>query len=87
MIAVTGLRFVNISRDIDSMEVHPGSGSRIDLTLASLLILLGCAVFFYLATSVSAEDSTPWCSSIARRDFDNGNVGSGVTFRRVRGRP
>ena len=42
------------AKNIDSIEVHPGTGSRFDLALASLLILLGCAVFFYLSHALVA---------------------------------
>jgi putative membrane protein len=54
MVAIAGVRFVTTSKYIDSMETHPGTGSRLDLALASLLILLGCAVFFYLSHTIAA---------------------------------
>jgi putative membrane protein len=53
MVALAGLRFVRTSKFIDSLETLPGTGSRIDLALATLLILLGCAVFFYLSHAIA----------------------------------
>ena len=53
MVAIAGARFVTTSKYIDSTEAHPGTGSRLDLALASLLILLGCAVFFYLSHAIA----------------------------------
>lgn len=54
MVALAGVRFVATARYIDSATAHPGTGSRIDLALAALLILLGCAVFFYLSHAIAA---------------------------------
>jgi putative membrane protein len=48
MIALAGVRFVATARSIDSTTEQPGTGSRVDVALAALLILLGCAMFFYL---------------------------------------
>jgi putative membrane protein len=53
MVAIAGARFVTTSKYIDSTEAYPGTGSRLDLALASLLILLGCAVFFYLSHAIA----------------------------------
>jgi inner membrane protein YidH len=49
MIVVAAARFLSTAKYIDSPEVHPGTGSRFDLALAALLVLLGCALFFYLS--------------------------------------
>jgi putative membrane protein len=49
MIALAAVRFITTARTIDSAEPRPGPGSRVDLTLAALLVLLGCALFFYLS--------------------------------------
>ena len=48
MVAIAGLRFLQIAKQIDSPQSLPGTGSRLDLALAALLVLLGCALFFYL---------------------------------------
>src|SRR5215831_17370651 len=49
MVAVAGIRFLQIARQIDDPRPVPGAGSRLDLALAALLVLLGCALFFYLS--------------------------------------
>ena len=49
MIAIAGIRFLATAKTIDSEELSPGPGSRIDLALAGLLVLLGCALFLYLS--------------------------------------
>src|SRR5271154_1067411 len=49
MVAIAALRFLTNAKDIDSAETRPGPGSRIDLTLAALLVLLGGALFLYLS--------------------------------------
>ena len=48
MVAIAGLRFLQIAKQIDSPHSLPGTGSRLDLALAALFVLLGCALFFYL---------------------------------------
>jgi putative membrane protein len=53
MVALAGVRFVATARSIDSTTEHPGTGSRVDVALAALLILLGCAMFFYLWHAVT----------------------------------
>jgi putative membrane protein len=49
MVAIAAVRFLITSKNIDSEETHPGSGSRIDVALAALLVLLGGALFLYLS--------------------------------------
>jgi putative membrane protein len=49
MVALAAARFLRTAKRIDSTEPLAGIGSRIDLALAGLLILLGCALFFYLS--------------------------------------
>jgi putative membrane protein len=49
MVAVAGIRFFQIAKQIDNPQPMPGTGSRLDLALAALLVLLGCALFFYLS--------------------------------------
>jgi putative membrane protein len=49
MVAIAAVRFLITAKNIDSEEKHPGTGSRIDVALALLLILLGAALFFYLS--------------------------------------
>src|SRR6201999_604243 len=41
MVAVAGCRFYVTERRIDSEDVHRGSGSRYDLVLALLIVMLG----------------------------------------------
>jgi putative membrane protein len=52
MVALAMLRFIRNARDIDSDETKPGAGSKLDLALASLLILLGLSMFLYLSHAV-----------------------------------
>jgi inner membrane protein YidH len=49
VVAVAAVRFLITARYIDSAEQHPGTGSRIDLALAALLVLLGSTLFLYLS--------------------------------------
>jgi len=49
MVAVAAARFLTIAKYIDRAATYPGTGSRVDLALATLLILLGFALFFYLS--------------------------------------
>ena len=49
------IRFRKTTRDIDSKEVQPGPGERLDITLVSLLLLLGTILFVYLVyTGISS---------------------------------
>src|SRR5262249_10312088 len=41
MVAIAAIRFLVTAKNIDSEEPHPGPGSRIDVALALLLVLLG----------------------------------------------
>ena len=43
------IRFRQTSLDIDSTETRPGTGDRLDVILAALLVILGAALFVYLA--------------------------------------
>jgi len=49
MVAIAAIRFLTTAKAIDSEQLDRGPGSRIDLTLAALLVLLGCALFVYLS--------------------------------------
>ena len=49
MMAFAAIRFRKTTRDIDAKEVRPGPGERLDITLVSLLLLLGAILFVYLA--------------------------------------
>jgi putative membrane protein len=48
MIALAAIRFVATAKSIDSRDEIPITGSRIDLALAALLVLLGLSLFVYL---------------------------------------
>ncbi len=54
MVALAAGRFVTTAKAIDSREEVPSTGSRIDLTLAVLLVLLGLSLFVYLTHAVVA---------------------------------
>jgi putative membrane protein len=49
MVALSMLRFIRIERSIDSEDVHASAGSKLDIILAMLLILLGVSMFLYLS--------------------------------------
>jgi putative membrane protein len=55
MVAIAAVRFVVTARYIDSAEQRPGSGTRIDLALAALLVLLGCSLFIYLSHALATQ--------------------------------
>jgi putative membrane protein len=55
MVALAGARFVRDSKRIDEAERNAETGIRADLALAVLLILLGCAMFFYLSHALVAN--------------------------------
>jgi inner membrane protein YidH len=46
------IRFRNIALDIDAKEVRPGTGAWLDITLVTLLVLLGATLFVYLVYTV-----------------------------------
>ena len=49
MVAIAATRFLTTAKTIDSEEWRPSPGSRVDLALAALLVLLGSALFVYLS--------------------------------------
>jgi putative membrane protein len=49
MIVIATIRFLATAKSIDSEDLRPAPGSRADLTLAGLLVLLGSALFVYLS--------------------------------------
>jgi putative membrane protein len=49
MVAIAAIRFLITAKNIDSEDPHPGTGSRIDVALAVLLVLLGSTLFLYLS--------------------------------------
>ena len=54
IVAIAAIRFLITAKNIDSEELQPGPGSRIDVALALLLVSLGCALFLYLSHAVVA---------------------------------
>src|SRR5579871_3349259 len=48
IIAVATWRFLATARAIDDPAPHPGPGSRLDVALATMIFLLGCALAAYL---------------------------------------
>jgi putative membrane protein len=48
IVAVAAARFLKTAREIDDTAQHVASGSRFDLALAALLMLLGGALLAYL---------------------------------------
>jgi putative membrane protein len=54
MVAIAAARFLMTAKIIDDPKSRPAPGSRIDLALSALLILLGCALFVYLSHALVA---------------------------------
>jgi putative membrane protein len=52
IIVLALLRFRRTAIEIDSAELFPGSGERLDVALAALLVTLGAALFVYLTYTV-----------------------------------
>ena len=52
MMVLATIRFRKVALDIDSKDVRPGTGRRMDVALAGLLVLLGAALFVYLSYTV-----------------------------------
>ncbi|HEY5107916.1 MAG TPA: DUF202 domain-containing protein [Caulobacteraceae bacterium] len=52
MIGIATLRFLQTAKEIDSPEVRLGPGSRLDVVLAVMLFLLGCALLAYMANNM-----------------------------------
>ena len=48
MMAFAAIRFRKTTHDIDTKELRPGPGERLDFTLVALLLLLGAILFVYL---------------------------------------
>jgi putative membrane protein len=55
MVVLAAARFLRTAKRIDSAETLSGIGSRVDLALAGLLALLGCALFFYLSHALVSK--------------------------------
>jgi putative membrane protein len=51
-IVVAMARFRRTAAEIDRPEMFPGTGQRLDVTLAGLLAMLGAALFAYLSYTV-----------------------------------
>lgn len=49
MVLLAMIRFIRNAKAIDSVEQVSSAGSKLDLALASLLILLGVSMFLYLS--------------------------------------
>jgi len=52
MVAVATFRFLQTGKAIDDPNPQAGPGSRVDLALAALLFILGCALLAYLVFSL-----------------------------------
>jgi putative membrane protein len=55
MIVISAHRFARNAREIDDSKMFPGTGSRMDLALAALLIMLTTGLLFYLGHMLSAR--------------------------------
>src|SRR5262249_4528980 len=75
MVAIASIPFVVAAKNIDSEEPHPGPGSRIDVALALLLVLLGCALFLYLSHALVATQWADWGNDTRRMRSPAGGRG------------
>jgi putative membrane protein len=57
MVAIAAIRFLITTKNIDCEDLQHGAGSRIDVALATLLVLLGSALFIYLSDAIVATKS------------------------------
>jgi putative membrane protein len=55
IMAFAAFRFRRTTLDIDAQETRPGPGERADIALVMLLLLLGIALFVYLAYAVMSR--------------------------------
>ena len=55
MILIAAFRFARTAREIDDQKVFPGTGSRVDIALAALLVMLAAGLLFYLSHPLSAR--------------------------------
>ena len=55
MIIIAAARLFVTARKIDSDNIHPGTGTQLDIALAVLLTLLGCSLFLYLSHALVAS--------------------------------
>lgn len=55
MIAIAAFRFLVNARAIDRADARPSAGSRADLALAVLMVLLGLSLLFYLSHAFVAK--------------------------------
>jgi len=53
MVGIAAVRFVITAKNIDREDLRPGTGSRIDIAFAGLLVLLGCALFLLMHALVT----------------------------------
>lgn len=54
MVAISAIRYLLTAKNIDREETVTASGSRMDVALATLLVLLGSALFVYLSHALVA---------------------------------
>jgi len=54
-VIVAAIRFIRTRKQIDDAEPRIGEGSRLDLALALMLFLLGCALMTYLVANLLAH--------------------------------
>ena len=55
MMALATVRFRKTTLEIDAKEVRPGPGTRLDITLVMLLLMLGTILFVYLVYTVTSR--------------------------------
>jgi putative membrane protein len=55
IVIVAAARFIHTRKQIDDAEPRIGEGSRVDVALALMLFLLGCALMAYLVANLIAH--------------------------------
>lgn len=55
MIVLAAIRFVRTAKEIDATVEYPGTGSRVDLALAALLVLLAAGLLIYFTHALATR--------------------------------
>ncbi len=55
MVVLATMRFLKTAKELDDPDVLPGTGSRLDVALTALIVVLGVALVFYLSHAVTAK--------------------------------
>ena len=80
--AFAAIRFRKTTRDIDSKEVQPGPGEGLDITLVSLLLLLG--TILYESPEISGHECAFDVRPPSSASYRGGRAGAQLTAQSER---